>query len=89
MRKPKAQSELAIEMLCTFARYDTIVSHIGVLLHTAPAVVESLVATTSTQTLLVAAPAIVLYVNPMHPTLYATSLRSSLPRREGNRHGRR
>ena len=84
MRKPKAQSELAIEMLCTFARYDTIVSHIGVLLHTAPAVV----ATTST-TLLVAAPAIVLYVNPMHPTIYATSLRSSLPRREGNRHGRR
>ena len=49
-------------------RYDTIVSHIGVLLHTAPAVV----ATTST-TLLVAAPAIVLYVNPMHPTIYATS----------------
>ena len=45
-------------MLCTFARYDTIVSHIGVLLHTAPAVV----ATTST-ILLVAAPAIVLYVN--------------------------
>ena len=84
MRKPKAQSELAIEMLCTFARYDTIVSHIGVLLHTAPAVV----ATTST-TLLVAAPAIVLSVNPMHPTIYATSLRSSLPRREGNRHGRR
>ena len=84
MRKPKAQSELAIEMQGTFARYDTIVSHIGVLLHTAPAVV----ATTST-TLLVAAPAIVLYVNPMHPTIYATSLRSSLPRREGNRHGRR
>ena len=67
MRKPKAQSELAIEMLCTFARYDTIVSHIGVLLHTAPAVV----ATTST-TLLVAAPAIVLSVNPMHPTIYAS-----------------
>ena len=38
MRKPKAQSELAIDMLCTFARYDTIVSHIGVLLHTAAAV---------------------------------------------------
>ena len=74
MRKPKAQSELAIEMLCTFARYDTIVSHIGVLLHTAPAVV----ATTST-TLLVAAPAIVLYVNPMHPTISVSYTHLTLP----------